>query len=69
LIYAVCIIIIIHNGFKNIDISSEYVKKIVEVERVSVDYLISLKLSISLNDTQTSILANELKIFPKNLHY
>jgi len=68
MLYAIGLFLIIENGFKNISISSEYIKQIVNVERLSVNYLIKLKLAIAFNDTQITILSNEFEQDPKNLY-
>lgn len=68
LIYSVVIFLIIENGFGNIYISSEYIKEIVTLERLSINYLVSLKLAIAFNDTETPIKSNEFIDDPKNLY-
>ncbi len=68
ILYSIIIFLIIENGFGNINISSQYIKEIVILERLSVNYLVSLKLAIAFNDTITPIQTNEFIDNPKNLY-
>jgi len=68
LLYSIIIFSIIQKGFGSIGISAEYIKEIVILERLSVNYLVSLKLAIAFNDTNTPFLTNEFVDDPKNLY-
>ncbi len=68
LLYSLIIFLIIENGFSNISISGKYIKEIVVLERLSVNYLVNLKLAIAFNDTVSPIQTNEFNDDPKNLY-
>lgn len=69
LLFSACVFVVIKDGFGNISISGEYIRHIVEIERLSVNYLVNLKLAIAFNDSNLiDSQKNEFELDPKNLY-